>query len=447
MKHQYTWLDAFLSLNWYEVLLRFLFTFVAKTSEVMLAAGLVVSTASFLTDGSILANHPGVSVAWAWTQALAIDSSLGVSLSYTFQYLQQREWIRGALYGLLTLLLSGVAGAITTIDIVSHALHLSMNDAMAQIAINVTLLSRLRAVAVIGFILMSRLRDLPITTPLTKAELHSSANTPSGSPEESLVQATVQSLCRQFNTQEMVQILNTCIANKKLVLTRIAPKGMAKHSALLEDSQQNTPEPAANSDKTEEPYGAPAPRVLSEVPEQSSSVEPFIQEPQVPKPIVEDHLHKFILDQETAREPQKEAVVSSASEEGASQKRMEQAYQLLLAEGKKPSGRALAERAHVHRSTCVQWLKARKVQFGENGPVPALSEHNETSEPVEPREIALMDKEGNLLERDTVSDQIEMSQTELKEWANMNLNSDGTTHNGQSGVFSDSSLPEDALDS
>ena len=64
MKHQHGRLETFLSLTWYEVALRFLFTFVAKTSEVRLAAGLVVSTANFLTDGSILAAHPGVSIAW-----------------------------------------------------------------------------------------------------------------------------------------------------------------------------------------------------------------------------------------------------------------------------------------------------------------------------------------------------------------------------------------------
>src|SRR5579883_1946276 len=99
-------IEAFLSLDWYEIALRFLFSFVAKTSEILLAAGLVVSTANFLTDGSLLATHPDVSVAWAWAQALAIDSSLGVSLASTFQYLKQGAWIKGVLYGLLTLLLA-----------------------------------------------------------------------------------------------------------------------------------------------------------------------------------------------------------------------------------------------------------------------------------------------------------------------------------------------------
>ncbi len=34
----------------------------------------------------------------------------------------------------------------------------------------------------------------------------------------------------------------------------------------------------------------------------------------------------------------------------------------MLAEGKKPSGRALAGRVHIHRATCVEWLRAKQHQ-------------------------------------------------------------------------------------
>jgi hypothetical protein len=39
---------------------------------------------------------------------------------------------------------------------------------------------------------------------------------------------------------------------------------------------------------------------------------------------------------------------------------MERAYQELLKEGQKISGRTLAERAHVHRATCVEWLREHR---------------------------------------------------------------------------------------
>ena len=87
-------LQAFISLAWYEVLLRFIATFIAKTSELLLAAGLVVSSANFLTDGSVLGTGTFPAEAWAWTQALAIDSSLAVSFYNVLHCCKQRDWTK-----------------------------------------------------------------------------------------------------------------------------------------------------------------------------------------------------------------------------------------------------------------------------------------------------------------------------------------------------------------
>ena len=57
------WLERFISLAWYETVLRFVVTFIAKTSELLLAAGLIVSTTNFLTDGGILNNNANASAA------------------------------------------------------------------------------------------------------------------------------------------------------------------------------------------------------------------------------------------------------------------------------------------------------------------------------------------------------------------------------------------------
>jgi len=105
-KYKHSRLEAIHSLEWYELALTVLFSFVAKTSEVLLAFGLIITTTNFLTDGSIMTAHPGLSTAWAWAQSISLDSSLAVCLSYTFQYVRQKDWIKGGLYGLLTLLLS-----------------------------------------------------------------------------------------------------------------------------------------------------------------------------------------------------------------------------------------------------------------------------------------------------------------------------------------------------
>jgi hypothetical protein len=42
------------------------------------------------------------------------------------------------------------------------------------------------------------------------------------------------------------------------------------------------------------------------------------------------------------------------------EERLEQTYQQLLLEGGAVSARRLAERAHVHRSTCASWLRRRQ---------------------------------------------------------------------------------------
>ena len=408
-RHQNTRLDTFLSLDWYEMVLRFLFTFVAKTSEVLLAAGLVVSTANFLTDGSILAAHPAVSIAWAWAQALAIDSSLGVSLSSAIQYLKQEEWIRGVLYALLTLLLAVVAGAITTIDIVSHALHLSTGDAMMQMGINIAVLSRLRAIAVIGFILMGRVRDLPLAALLTKTEPESRRSLVPASvqSQETRIQTMIQSLCSQCSTEEMAQILNACIGAKKIVLAQVTPKSIPEPHQPQADQQRQShqPETAFDPVGTRAAQGEPAPPTappLQLEPAPVSAMEPARKVPMatepsgpssqvlyVPEPIAGVPSKEPVPLPAPAREPQDGAVAPLELEAAPSQERLEQAYQSLLAEGKKPSGRALAQRAHVHRSTCVEWLRTHHQEGPPQEdalpeePLPEQIQERQLSEPVE----------------------------------------------------------------
>jgi len=67
-------LQAFASLHWYDETIKFIFSFVTKTSELLLGAGVVISTANFLTDGDVMSHDKVLSDAWSWAQAIAIDS-------------------------------------------------------------------------------------------------------------------------------------------------------------------------------------------------------------------------------------------------------------------------------------------------------------------------------------------------------------------------------------
>jgi hypothetical protein len=91
---------------------------------------------------------------------LTIDSSLGVTFSYVFTSVKDRDWIKAICYGLLTLLLAIVVGTITNVDTFSHAIHSTINSAIIQVGLDVKLLTTLRAIAVVGFVLMSRLKDV-----------------------------------------------------------------------------------------------------------------------------------------------------------------------------------------------------------------------------------------------------------------------------------------------
>lgn len=55
----------FVSLRWYEETTTFLFTFIAKTSEILLAADLVTFTADLLTDRKVMGTTSGTANVWA----------------------------------------------------------------------------------------------------------------------------------------------------------------------------------------------------------------------------------------------------------------------------------------------------------------------------------------------------------------------------------------------
>jgi hypothetical protein len=271
------------------------FTFAAKTSEVLLAAGLVVSTANFLTDGKVMGNNAGIATAWAWAQALAIDSSLGVTFHSVFTSVKQRDWIKVLCYGSLTLLLAAVAGTITNIDTYSHAIHITIASATLQVGLNIKLLTTLRAIAVVGFVLMSRLKD---TSFKELYEVVPSPAAPEGSKTPEDVENTT-ALIRRLIAEALTQ--QGTITEEQHIL----PSSMERVTTETAPKQANAPLPPSGEESG----------------------------------LGEQGLLKQQDDSPEAR--------------GI---RLARAYQELAAEGKRISGRTLAARAHLRRTTCNQWL-------------------------------------------------------------------------------------------
>jgi hypothetical protein len=404
------WLERFLSLTWYETILRFVITFIAKTSELLLAAGLIVSTTNFLTDGGILNNNANASVAWGWVQALALDSGLGISFFYVLNCLKQRDWVKFALYTILTVLLALVAGAITNVDTFSHAIHTSMSDAMMRLGFDVKLLSTLRAIAVVGFVSMSRLKDVSFKDLYTPEKVE--PPTQAASPKE----LPAHHITPSHLSVEEVALLLRAFSKQDEITIKQEPQGTVLPSQALftgttEQRQQGDIEhqdgavPAQSLD-TETPLSmqlgkAMAPLIPSPLLGQQDSpagglvplAAPQVKMTGAPEPHAEQQSHmlsepeqpvslrQLITDHESLTEPphqtpidptshvalQREAaevpelhVESHDDSQVEREERLERAFQSLIAEGKKPSGRALAERAHVHRSTCITWLQVRQ---------------------------------------------------------------------------------------
>ncbi len=112
-------LESFASLKWYDAFIEFLFKLAAKTSEPLLAIGIVYSAAEVLSHGHLGYGNQAVQNAWAITQALAIESSGGVVLVYGLQSLREKDHIKAWCYLPLSFLLALVGGVMLFMQMAS----------------------------------------------------------------------------------------------------------------------------------------------------------------------------------------------------------------------------------------------------------------------------------------------------------------------------------------
>jgi hypothetical protein len=224
-------------------------------------------------------------------------------------------------------LLAVVAGTITNIDTFSHALHTSIASATAQVGLDLKVLTTLRAIAVVGFVMMSRLKqvsfkELYASEPLDKLEQVSvpvaSTNQTAMEPESELQEPS--------HPDELAPLEGTSLSITELAhLLKIL---VQQHEMTISEEQHVllSVVPGTGTDAQSN--------------EMRATQEPVVPEPEPPG-----------LGEETLEE--REA-------------RIERAYLELKAEGKRISGRSLAARAHIHRSTCNQWLESyqQRTNFG-----------------------------------------------------------------------------------
>ena len=305
------WLRAFASLHWYEETIKFVFTFVTKTSELLLAAGIVISTANFLTDGDVMNHHKALSDAWAWAQALAIDSSLGIVFMNAFQSIRERDKVKATIFFTLTALLATVAGLITHFDALGHAAGLPVTDRGVSGIIPLWVMTALRAIAVIGFLLASRLKEVSF--------------------HELSQEGKQDVLPSQEQQQEQIvpQIDYNVLA--LALVGAMQQAGVVGHVSVVEE-------------EITLPSSASATEVMD-----TTKVELANNTMQITSQVVGQQLRQCDISKDESTEP--------------AEARIEDAYEAIKAERttygeiKPISARDLALRAKVRRSTCSDWLR------------------------------------------------------------------------------------------
>src|SRR5260221_2064627 len=144
--------NVFLSLTWYDSFIEWVFRFVAKTSEPLLAAGLTISAADYLSHGAVMIGHPAFALAWAWTQAVALESSSGVVFVYSLQAFRQTDKVKGGIYLGLAVLLAIVGGWMLWLQVNATTMG-SMESAYP-------ILNGLRVVVSIAYIFLLRAKSI-----------------------------------------------------------------------------------------------------------------------------------------------------------------------------------------------------------------------------------------------------------------------------------------------
>jgi hypothetical protein len=144
--------QQFTTLGWYDGLIEFLFRFVAKTSEPLLAAGLVISAADYLSHGAVMAGHPAFSMTWAWAQAAALESSSGVVFVYALQAFRQADKVKGAIYLALAVVLAIVGGGMLLLQV--NAVTMGSSETAVPV------LNILRVVVSIAYIFLLRAKSI-----------------------------------------------------------------------------------------------------------------------------------------------------------------------------------------------------------------------------------------------------------------------------------------------
>lgn len=189
---------SFVGLGWYDGLIEFIFRFAAKTSELLLASGIVYSAADILSKGHLGNGNQTIENLWALSQALAIESSGGVVLTYGLTSLRERDTVKAWLYLAMSLLLAITGGIMLFLQFAGYEQSGNSNFML--------FLCGLRCFVSVGYIYLCRTKHIRFRD-LT----HENVNVPS-------VPASVPTLTQDELTAQLNQFQHSITTSVKALL-------------------------------------------------------------------------------------------------------------------------------------------------------------------------------------------------------------------------------------
>jgi len=119
----------------------------------------VFSAADVLTKGRLMQSNVMLTDLWAWTQAIAIESSGGVVLVYALLSFRDKDTVKGVLYVILASLLAIVGGMMLYSQLMSNATGAADAFAVGS-SWQVQALVIMRVVVSVGYVVMCRTKHI-----------------------------------------------------------------------------------------------------------------------------------------------------------------------------------------------------------------------------------------------------------------------------------------------
>ena len=173
----------------------YLLELASSISVLLLAFGLIASMANVLTKGAVLTNNLTMQQVWAWTQCIAIDTSVAPSIIRFYQYAKQKEYLKASLYGILAVLLLFTAAIVSNIESVQQTFNLMLETAYQHVFLPVEVLIWIRSFTIVLLIVAHTLRHV-----------HSRAAEPP-------TQATTATTLQPVLTPELIESLRVALTH------------------------------------------------------------------------------------------------------------------------------------------------------------------------------------------------------------------------------------------